>query len=151
MARDIYDTAVPSGSLGYENPLEAFCRTLLVDDLNTGENAVPGCSAIENPVECYEMATEKFRLKGRDAIESTIRMGQSDMLLMIRLWLDAHSGNLPLLRRGGLPESGDLQEDAIQVSPNYSPIEYLALYYGLKDCNRIIYPIILTNFEIATT
>jgi hypothetical protein len=51
MARDIYDTAVPSGSLGYENPLEAFCRTLFVDDLNSGEDFVPGCSAIENPVE----------------------------------------------------------------------------------------------------
>jgi hypothetical protein len=42
--------------LRYDNPKEAFCRTLLVDDLYTGENAIATTIPIHDPCEAHATA-----------------------------------------------------------------------------------------------
>lgn len=76
-AWNIFQSAAESKSLVYQDPEDAFCRTLLVDDLNTGGNAVDACSQIDDPVKCHQITIEALRSEASEVFGVVAGMGKS--------------------------------------------------------------------------
>lgn len=76
-AWNVFQSAVESKPLVYQDPEDAFCRTLLVNDLNTGGNAVDACSQIDDPVKYHQITIEALRSKASEVYGATIGMGKS--------------------------------------------------------------------------
>ncbi|KAH0536097.1 hypothetical protein FGG08_007002 [Glutinoglossum americanum] len=55
-ALGVFSHSAAGGKLRYDNPEEAFCRTLLVDDLYTGDNATAASVPIHDPCEAHAAA-----------------------------------------------------------------------------------------------
>ena len=68
-----------SGALVYENIEEAFARTLLVDDLYTGANAIRAATAIEDIVRTFQAAITLLEAPGNvDQRSSNSMQGTTD-------------------------------------------------------------------------
>lgn len=68
-----------SDALVYENVEEAFARTLLVDDLYTGANAIRAATAIQDVVKTFRAAVTLLETSGRtDRVSSKLMEGTTD-------------------------------------------------------------------------
>ena len=67
-----------SDDLVYGDVEEAFARTLLVDDLYTGDNAIRAATAIENVVKTFRAATSLLEARGNMAQVPSIMKGTTN-------------------------------------------------------------------------